>query len=121
MPRWLATDLHRPTSSRSSGPSSSATPNTSFPTRATMHHTDEEGRVEFRSETVLVQVPAIVTNQSGEHVRSLTRADFQVFENGKEQQIQNFEGIEPTPIPLTAPATKSGEFSNLAATSQGPC
>jgi VWFA-related protein len=113
----------RPTPSRSTGrslgPSSPSTPNVPFPTRAPMHHADEEGRVEFRSETVLVQVPAVVTNKSGEHVRGLTRADFQVLENGKEQKIQTFEEIEPTRMLLTAPAPKSGEFSNLAATSQG--
>lgn len=113
----------RPTPSRSTGrslgPSSPSTPNVPFPTRAPMHHADEEGRVEFRSETVLVQVPAVVTNKSGEHVRGLTRADFQLLENGKEQKIQTFEEIEPTRMLLTAPAPKSGEFSNLAATSQG--
>jgi hypothetical protein len=67
-----------------------------------------------------VQVPAAVTNKSGEHEHGLSRADFQVFENGKEQKIQSFEEIEATPVPLTAPTTESGEFSNLSATAQGP-
>jgi VWFA-related protein len=89
---------------RSSAPSSSPTSDAPFATRATTHHADEEARVEFRSETVLVQVPAVVTNKSGEHVRGLSRSDFRVFENGKEQKIQSFEEVEPTRVPLHAPA-----------------
>jgi VWFA-related protein len=67
-----------------------------------------------------VQVPAVVTNKSGEHVHGLSRTDFEVFENGKEQRIQSFQEIAATPVPLTAPTTQNGEFSNLSATAQGP-
>jgi hypothetical protein len=60
-----------------------------------------------------VQVPAAVTNKSGEHEHGLSRATSRF-------SIQSFEEIEATPVPLTAPTTQSGEFSNLSATAQGP-
>jgi VWFA-related protein len=95
-------------------------PIATLPTHPDYHHAEDEGKVEFKSETVLVQVPAVVTDKAGAHIHGLSRADFQVFENGKEQNITSFEEVEAAHTALTASAPKNGEFSNLAASPEAP-
>lgn len=73
---------------------------------------EDEGNVEFRSETILVQVPVVATDKSGHHVHDLTKDDFQVFENGKVQKITAFEEVNATQAPL-AVAQKPGYFTNV--------
>lgn len=51
----------------------------------------DEKKVIFRSSTVLVQVPVVVTDKSGAHIRNLTKDQFEVLENGKQQKIATFE------------------------------
>src|SRR5215472_16538240 len=51
----------------------------------------DEARVEFRTHTILVQVPAVVTDKWGKHVRGLTQADFTIQENGKPVKVEHFE------------------------------
>ena len=41
----------------------------------------------------VVNVDAIVTDHQGNHIRGLTKDDFQIFENGKLQPITNFSEI----------------------------
>lgn len=58
-----------------------------------------------------VLVPVIVTDKEGHHVTGLTRADFQVFEDGVEQKISGFSvedaGLTaPAAMPDMAPATQ---------------
>lgn len=77
------------------------------------YHAGDEGPVEFRSETILVQVPVIVTDKSGGHARGLTKEDFRILEDGKEQKITSFEEIQATPVALAQSAGHEGEFSNL--------
>jgi VWFA-related protein len=78
-------------------------------------HAEDESQVEFRSETVLVQVPVVVTDKSANHIHKLTKDDFQLFENGKEQKISVFEEMITNQSPLAPPAAHPSEFSNLAA------
>lgn len=78
----------------------------------TYHHADDEARVEFRSETVLVQVPAVVTDKAGHHVHSLTKDDFQIFENGKEQKLSVLEEVNATHASVAADS-KPGVFTNV--------
>jgi VWFA-related protein len=78
------------------------------------HRAEEEQKVEFSSTTVLVQVPVVVTDKAGAHIHNLTKENFQIFENGKEQKVGTFEEITAAHVPLPAPVTKPGEFSNLA-------
>ena len=52
-----------------------------------MSHAEEEKNVEFKSQTVLVQVPTVVTDKAGNHIHGLKKEDFKVEENGKEQKI----------------------------------
>ncbi|MCC7498807.1 MAG: VWA domain-containing protein [Bryobacterales bacterium] len=60
----------------------------------------------------LVQLDAVVTDKHGKHVANLTRGDFEVFQDGKKQQITHFTyipGLAPAATPRTAgTATPSG-------------
>src|SRR5581483_11065475 len=87
--------------------------------RYNVAHAYEEGKVEFKSETVLVQVPMVVSDKSGAHVHGLGRADFTVLEDGKPQKIATFEEIEPSHAPLDLPKEKN-RFANLAVAGDAP-
>lgn len=81
---------------------------------------DQEGKIKFRTQTILIQVPIVVTDKSGNHIHGLTKQDFHVFENGKEQKVASFEEIVTTNTKLPVVAPKSGEFTNLALSDQQP-
>jgi len=49
-----------------------------------------------RISTSLVQIDVTVTDSSGKIVRDLTADDFEIFENGKRQQISNFTFVTST-------------------------
>jgi VWFA-related protein len=71
----------------------------------------DESKVVFRSSTVLVQVPVVVTDKSGHHIGKLPKDQFEVLENGKQQKIATFEEVvagNSNPLP---PAP-SGTFRN---------
>jgi VWFA-related protein len=53
--------------------------------------------VTFQTEVTYVDVDASVTDEQGKFVGSLTREDFQIFEDGKPQKIDTFSLVE---IPL---------------------
>src|SRR5215212_2497442 len=58
----------------------------------------------FRAEVESVEVDAIVTDREGKFVRTLTKDDFEVYQDGKRQPIALVNLIEhPVPAPL-APA-----------------
>jgi len=78
----------------------------------------DESKVEFRSQSVLVQVPVVVTDKSGNHLHGLTKEDFNVFENGKPVSISVLEELTANSSPITAPAAAPGQFRNL--TLEGP-
>ena len=84
------------------------------------HRAEDEPKVEFSSQTVLVAVPVVVTDKSGQHVHSLSKDKFHIFENGKEQKVSTFEEVSATSAPLLASATKPGEFQNVSAELQQP-
>jgi hypothetical protein len=50
---------------------------------------------EFKAETNLVLVPVVVRDAKGEVVSNLTKEDFRLFDNGKEQAIASF-AVEET-------------------------
>jgi VWFA-related protein len=56
---------------------------------------DEQGEI-IRLNTELVQVRAVVTDRNGRPVDNLTRDDFEVFEDGRPQQI-SFFSVERAP------------------------
>jgi VWFA-related protein len=101
--------------------SSVANSNASFgPSSVSAPTADQEGKIKFRTQSILIQVPVVVTDKSGNHVHGLTKENFHVFENGKEQKISTFEEIVSTDKPLPVSATRPGEFSNLALSDQQP-
>src|SRR6266700_3208659 len=67
-----------------------------IPGGAPLQTADQEGKLEFRTQSVLVQVPAVVTDKAGNHIHNLTKDDFRVLENGKEQKISTFEEVVTT-------------------------
>jgi VWFA-related protein len=101
-------------------PPSYGTSNNSFPGSVPIHTVDDEGKIEFRTETILVQVPIVVTDKSGNHLHGLTKDDFHIFENGKEQKVTAFEEIISTNTKLPVIAPKPGEFTNLTLSEQQP-
>jgi VWFA-related protein len=78
----------------------------------------DEPRVEFRSQSVLVQVPVVVTDKSGNHVHGLKKEDFNVLENGKPVSVSVFEELSASNDTLKLPAASPGQFRNL--TLDGP-
>jgi len=77
--------------------------------------TPEQGQShEIKVQTELVQVPVVV-HRSGKHVGGLTKEDFTVTADGKEQQITVFEEVHTA---LPAKAAASDEFTNIAAAGQ---
>jgi VWFA-related protein len=99
---------------------SPATPASTFPGSVPIHTADEEGKIEFRTQTILIQVPIVVTDKSGNHIHGLTKEDFHILENGKEQKLSTFEEIVSTTTKLPAPEKKPGEFTNLTLSEQKP-
>ena len=74
---------------------------------------NDEGKIEFRTQSILVQVPVVITDKKGEHIHGLTKGDLHLFENGKEQAISVFEEMVASNAKLPVPAEKPGEFHNL--------
>ena len=62
--------------------------------------------VTFQTEVSYVDVDAIVTDASGQFVSGLTRDDFEVFEDGKPQNIEMFSYVE-------LPVERSDQFTVL--------
>lgn len=89
-----------------------------LPSTPNVRHASEEGKIEFHSESVLVQVPTVVTDKSGGHVHGLTKEKFHVFENGKEQKVASMEEVVTSAAPPTVPAKQPGVFTNVVESKQ---
>jgi VWFA-related protein len=81
-----------------------------------LNSVNDEPKVEFRSQTVLIQVPVVVTDKSGSHLHGLNKEDFTILENGKPQKVSAFEELTASNVPVAAPAAAApvGQFRNLA-------
>jgi VWFA-related protein len=80
----------------------------------------DEPKVEFRTQSVLIQVPVVVTDKSGNHLHGLKKEDFSVLENGKPVDISAFEELTANSGPLARTAAQPGQFRNLALDSTQP-
>ena len=78
----------------------------------------DEPKVEFRTQTVLVQVPVVVTDKSGKHLHGIGKENFSLFENGKPVSIAAFEELTADSGPFVLPPAVPGHFRNL--TLEGP-
>ena len=76
-------------------------------------YANDEDNVRFQSNTVLVQVSVVITDKAGQHVHGLTRDNFQVLEDGREQRLSSVEEITATQKPVSVARTKAGQFTNL--------
>ena len=81
---------------------------------------DKEAKVRFRSQTIMVQVPAVVTDAAGNHIHGLTKDDFHLFENGMEQKIAQFEEVVTTNKQIAVAAARPGVFANLTVSDEQP-
>ncbi len=73
----------------------------------------EEGRrLVLRSHTLFVEVPAVVTDASGNHVHNLTKDDFKILENGKPERIAICNEVIASGGHIAQSALPAGTFSN---------
>jgi VWFA-related protein len=66
----------------------------------------------FSTRTNLVLVPVVVTDNHGRHVSGLTRDQFVLSEDGKEQDILHFEEVSPETSPARPAAASATSFTN---------
>jgi len=103
------------------GPPSRTLPG-SMNTGATSDHpnANQEPKVEFHSDTILVQVPVVVRDKQGVHVSGLSKDDFEILENGKAQKIATFEEFTTVIQPVTPGTAASNTLSNSPGTAGKP-
>ena len=86
-------------------------PSTQAPKQNQPQQEKDDDKV-VRLGVTLVQVDAIVTDKKGQQVTDLQASDFEIFEDGRPQQITNFSYITTQPYsetaPTVAPAPSSG-------------
>ncbi|HEY6765233.1 MAG TPA: VWA domain-containing protein [Candidatus Sulfotelmatobacter sp.] len=99
---------------RSNGGGSAPTAG-NLPDTPITHLASEEGKLEFRTETILIQVPVVITDKNGNHIHGLTKENFRLLENGKEQTVSTFEEVVAAnaKLPALPHRVVPGEFSNL--------
>ncbi len=86
-------------------------------TLASIVHTNSAGdepKVEFRTQSVLIQVPVVVTDKYGKHVHGLAKTDFNIFENGIRVSVSAFEELTANTDPIAPPKAAPGQFRNLS-------
>ncbi len=70
---------------------------------------DENGTIKM--DTSLVTIPVSVTDRDGKFVPSLNKRNFQVYEDGVQQEIESFESIEtPFHVVLLLDTSNSTQF-----------
>lgn len=82
----------------------------------------------FKGQSQLVVVSAIVRDKHGNHVSGLIKDDFTILEGGKRQEIKIFEELQTTAgaLSVSAPSTpqrihQSGYAGNDAASANNHC
>ena len=84
------------------------------------HNANEESKVEFRSQTVLVQVPVVVVDKQGKHIHGLSKDDFGVFEDNKGQKVAVFEELTSVAQRLLPAVAPANIFTNRLGTGNQP-
>ncbi|HYE71958.1 MAG TPA: hypothetical protein VEF04_01455, partial [Blastocatellia bacterium] len=64
---------------------------------------EQEPEAVFRINTKLVQIDAVVTGKGGAHADDLTEDDFELFINGKKQELSYFRLIKTVANPTGTP------------------
>lgn len=91
-----------------------------IPSSTPLQTAEDEGKVQFRTQAILVQFPVVITDKSGNHIHGLMKDDFHIFENGKEQKLSTFEEIVATNAKLPVVAARPGEFTSVTLSEQQP-
>lgn len=73
----------------------------------------------FKSQANVVEVPAVVTDSDGKHIHGLSKSDFRVFENGKEQKVAFLEEVTTSKSPFPATNNPADGFTNLSVNTAG--
>jgi len=68
--------------------------------------------LKFSARAHYILVPVIVTEKDGKHVTGLTKDAFQIFENGKEQNIASVDETQTSAVPVQSVPASLNEFSN---------
>jgi VWFA-related protein len=68
--------------------------------------------VKFSARAHYILVPVIVTEKDGKHVTGLTKDAFQIFENGKEQNVASVDETQTSAVPVQSVPASLNEFSN---------
>ena len=83
-------------------------------------HTTSETKAQFKSQAILIQVPVVVTDKSGNHIHNLSQQDFTIFQNDKEQKIAVFEEVNSTSARRLPTPSSPGVFGNLSLQNEQP-
>lgn len=62
-----------------------------------------------RISTQLVQVDAVVTDKKGNHIEDLTTDDFELFVDGKKQDLTHFKHVSLPPVKRELPSVKKSD------------
>ncbi len=76
--------------------------------------------LKFSTSVQMVLVPAVVTDKAGHHLTGLTKDDFVLLEDGREQKIASFEEIHAGAAPVFRPAASANEYSNVSVGDESP-
>ena len=68
--------------------------------------------LKFSARAHYILVPVIVTEKDGKHVTGLTKDAFQIFENGKEQNVASVDETQTSAVPVQSVPASLNEFSN---------
>jgi VWFA-related protein len=95
-------------------------PSTPSSSAVSSSHVDDEKKIDFRSQTILVQVPTTIVDKAGNHIHDLKKEDFKLEENGREQKIVSLEEVTATSAHLTQATNPPGTFSNMTLNGDAP-
>ena len=88
-----------------------------FSSRAPAQETGNAPEANFHSSTNLVVIPVSVTDSSNRFVLGLQKSDFQIFDDGVEQEIAHFSG-EDAPLSVGMAFDESGSMDYKLRTSR---
>lgn len=90
--------------------SKSAQQPTQNPPQNPAQQTQQQNRdLVVRISTQLVQVDAVVTDKKGNHVEDLTADDFEMFVDGKKQDLTHFRHVSLPPVKRELPPVKKSD------------
>jgi len=94
----------------------------SMDTNSSARHSNanEEPKVDFRSETLLVRVPTVVVDKQGNPVSGLTKEDFDLAEDGQHRAISVCEEISSPKVRILRAPTTANTFTNGFSATQQP-